>query len=478
MDAPSPHLHSVPGTDATPARAWRAVACVLVGVYLGTALPLIFLMGARGRPGEDQVNYHLPAVLKFARELPAPDLHDYLSATTPGYHLFLAGLARTISEDPRFLRASAAIFSVLLLVVLARTIARSCTGTALEVFALCAPVLASTYVFQAGVWLLPDNAGWLMVLVCLALALAEPFRGKHILLAGIALLGVVLVRQVHLWVAGPLWAAAWLAPGLAPPGGVGSLLTRFPARVKSLAPMVLASVPAFGVLAWFVRMWGGLTPPTFQGQYSSVSLAAFPFLLSLVGLGSVFFVGYLADPLADALRPRHRRVVLLAAAVGAVAAIVPNTTYSVPNRASGLWNLVKIVPTIAHHTSPVLVLGSALGAGALAVWWRALPPRVAWILFAALGAFGAAQAMSGQVWQRYNEPMVLLTLSLMASHARPIGMAPMLTARLLAPIRIGGVCMLACILLAISILTISRFGPAATYDIRLINQEPGTTTAP
>lgn len=468
--APEP----APTRRSTP---FARVALVIVGLYLVAAIPLILFAGALGPRGEDQIVFHEPTVHTFASQLPNPDLRDYLSATTPGYHLVLAVVERVISGDARVLQAAGALFTVALLALLARTVCSLSAGGWRESLILCLPVACSMYVFQAGVWMLPDNAGWLAVLACLALALREPFGTRTILLGGAALVALVLLRQVHLWAAGVLWAAAWLAPGINPAGRLRDILDRLPDRIRALTPMLVASIPAFLVLGWFMRLWGGLVPPFFQKQYAQMSLASYAFLLSLLGIASIFFVGYLADPLADLMKKSKRTGALFAGAAGALAAVIPSTTYSVEDgRFSGLWNLARLTPSIAGHTSPLIVILAAFGAVMLLVWCRALPARPRWIFLGAWFGFATAQAFSAQLWQRYNEPFVLIMLALMAAASRPTGSTPVYTRRLTAPIRLAGVGALALFLALLCTYTISRFQPATKYDPRLVN--PPTTTTP
>jgi hypothetical protein len=474
----APPEHATTTVPSTP--RWRPAALVLVGVFLAAALPLILLLGARGRPGEDQINYHEPAIRTFASQLPRPDLTDYLSATTPGYHLVLAAVDRAGASDSRALQIAGAGFSVLLLILLARSVSGLAEASWRESLAMCLPFACSPYLLQSGVWLLPDNAGWLLVLCCLALALREPYRPR-LASVGVTLCVLVLVRQIHLWAAGAIWAAAWLAPGMEPPGGVRQLLTRIPERVRALLPVLGASLPAFALLGAFVWTWGGLTPPKFQQQYSSADFASYAFDLSLLGIGSVFFAGYLADPLADVMKRSRWQGVALGALAGGLAAVIPKTTYSMPGRFSGLWNAVNLFPTIAGRTSVLIVALSAFGGAMLVLWCRALPARRRWIFLGAWFGFATAQAFSAQLWERYNEPMVLMMLALMAAASRPTGDSPALTRRLLAPLRICGTGSLALLLAAVSAYTISRFGPASTYDIKKINPpaaRPGPPPAP
>src|SRR5947209_1613275 len=101
--------------DRRALRRQVTTATVLVALFLAAALPLILTDHERGRAADDQNMWHLPAIRQFARQLPHPDLHDYLSATTPLYHLLIAAADRWISPDLRVLRLFGALFTAGLL---------------------------------------------------------------------------------------------------------------------------------------------------------------------------------------------------------------------------------------------------------------------------------------------------------------------------------------------------------------------------
>src|SRR5262249_32103038 len=104
---------------------------------------------------------------------------------------------------------------------------------------------------------------------------------------------------------------------------------------------------------------------------------------------SVFYAAFLWRPALRMLR-ESRLILALTALAGAVAAVIPETTWDKDEgRFSGLWNIARRLPVIADHTSPLIVTLAALGAAALAVWSRVLPPRDRWIFLAALAAFAA-----------------------------------------------------------------------------------------
>lgn len=387
-------------------RGWGA-GLLAAGAFALPAVALILAGHVRGRAAHDQLNFHEPVIRRFAESLPRPDLSDYLSATTPGYHLALATFARLVGDDPRALRLAGLVFSLALVGLLAWWLARRTHAP--RALALAAPFACSMYVFSSGAWLLPDNAGWLGVLGVLLLALRPRVDARHLLAGGVLLVLLVLARQIHVWAAAVLWAAAWLGDAHATRT---SLVSDPPARLRRAALALACSIPAFLVLAWFVRLWGGLTPPTFQNKYHGGNPAAPAFVLAIIAIYSPFFAGAVAPTLRH-LWHRHRAALGACAAAGALLAIIPDTSYSTDEgRYSGLWNAVRALPLVAGRTSPLLVALSALGAVLALAFASALPFRSRWVLLAAAAAFTAAQAASHELWQRYTEPFVLMLLAL------------------------------------------------------------------
>lgn len=410
---------------------WGRAAAILALVYITAALPLILAPFERGRGVHDQINYHLPAILRFARELPRPDLSNYDSATTPGYHLALAVFARLVSDDPRVLQVASLLFTLALLTLFVHTVARrardaavaTTTTPALNPLLLSLPLACSLYVFSSGAWLLPDNAGWLGVLAVLALALHQPPTARVLLAAGAVLLLLVLVRQIHLWAAGVIWAAAMIPrTDLATAdASTGVLLSRagLAAMVRRLVPAVLVTLPAFVLVGGFVALWGGLTPPMFQKKLHGGNPAAPAFILALAGGFGVFLLPFLLDPIRSLWRSRPW-LMALAALAGVTLAAIPETTYSTAHgRYSGLWNMVRLLDdagySIADRTSPLILVLSPMGAILVLSLMMAQSLRDRVIFGVALAGFIAAQTASRDLWQRYSEPFLLMMLPLMAA---------------------------------------------------------------
>jgi hypothetical protein len=480
---------------------------VIVAVWVGNAL------GAAGRAGFDALNYHVPTIARFADQLPKPDLSDYLSATTPGYHLIMALLGLVTPTN-----VGAAVIGVVLAQMaatglygrvwhirswlVARGEARS-KESSIGVTWLCglcitAPLLTSVYVFTSSAWSLPDNLAWAGV----AFALVTSMHFRHSLLvyvfAALSLILLVFVRQIHLWAAAPIVIAAWMSAGiqsglpvrLVETSDAGwswrdLLFTQLDRRMKRVGLAVLCLLPAFALVGYFVHVWGGLTPPTFQGQYpvdmSKPALlrlvnapAALAFVLALFGVFGSFFAAWWGPAAIRGLKHSRGRMVLGAGAVvGLLAAVIPATTYSMEQgRWSGLWNIAAKLPTVGHTS--VLIAGlSMLGGVIVAAMMLGMRVSQAAVLATSVAGFAAAQMASFQLWQRYNEPFVLLVLivcagPLLASRdvtepARPLSAAWWWR------LRIAGPLVLAVLLGAVTVNELRKAEPQK--DLKL---QPGT----
>ncbi len=449
-------------------RAAIVPAIVSVGVFLAGATVLWALHWTRGRAACDQYEYHLPAILRFAQELPRPELHDYLSATTPGYHLVLAGVARLASPDAQLLQIVASVFTVALLVVFAGALGRAGARRErnwLELGALALPVAACPYVFTSGVWLLPDNAGWALALLTVLHFLRNPRRAGTLIVCSILLVLLVLVRQSHLWAAAPICAAAWLSSTADDDPSIDGALSAPMPRVAPMLKAIIACVPAIAVLGAFVWLWHGLTPPFFARQHlvandSRINWATVPFILSLVAVFSPFYLGWLWPGVSKLWR-ESRPLLAIIAGTALVWSIIPETTFLREPRSSGLWNVVEALDKVgaviswhgAPHTSPLIVLLAPIGAVMLAGWLTLVNDRRRWIAGAAVAAFVATQSANANCWQRYHEPFLLMLFPLIAARYGATAIGPGMGRRpsMLAAWRIVGPLALAGVLTAVTV---------------------------
>jgi hypothetical protein len=490
-------------------------AALCTAAFAAAAIVLIRFALPLGRGAFDEINYHKPAIRTFAEQWPNIVLSDYLSATTPGYHLLLALAAKVFGGSDWVLRVANLAISLVLINALARWVGHGMVrrevlpalahsrGTlmptrmkenliaVLPTIAVMLPFAASMHVLFPAVWMLPDNAGWLGVALIMMLTLREKFTARHLLLAGGVLATLAFMRQIHVWAAAPILVVACLMgvrarDGRAVPEQLTTLddLKRVvfllvPACVRRAPFALIAAAPAAAVVAFFVKLWGGLVPPTFQGQYHEPNLAAPAFVLSLFGVFGLFFVVWLMPTVRGLIASRLGVVWLIGgAAAGFALACVAPTTYSVPDgRFSGLWNLVKACDSrglvIFGRTSPVIVgcttIGGVILAGMLAMigWRRGL------VMLGAIVAFTAAQAASFQLWQRYNEPFVLMAIAMMIAvrregrdvHSVPPSTTPRTTSMIWS-LRLCGPVLLAALLGIYAALVIRSATPAEFFDLK------------
>lgn len=429
-----------------------AVLAALVMVLSGA----VILTGRVGT-GEsaDQVNYHLPVIRTFANAWPAPNLRSYDSATTPGYHLMMAlvwsasGASERWAENPkapigagpseaypavtlsgpereawgafvrdlRPMQAVNVLLSVGLVLTVYLTAARFVAWWAS--LALTLPLALNQYVLGASIWLTTDNAGWWCALAALAAAMTARGAGGLLKAGAWASIGV-LVRQVHLWVGGPIAAAGLLA----------WLMGRREERGRSLASTLVAcAVPAL-IVAGFVWVWGGLTPPSDRIRAvhgKGINLAAAPFALAVFGAYAVFAWSAWRD---EAVRVTKRWGLVVSVAIGAaaLALLIPTSTQAPtltdpPQRGYGwLWKLSGALPA-PDERAVVLTLGAGFGAAVLVLMFNAARRRGngcgALILLVGLACWLLAQAMNPVAWQRYFDPLVLTAVAWLAALGVP-----------------------------------------------------------
>ncbi len=439
------------------ARSGRWIGAAAVSaVFLALTLGVI----ASGRIGTgesaDQFNYHVPVIRSFAAQWPSPDLKKYDSATTPGYQLMMAALWRAAGlgerwpelprapvgagpgaewpavtlgdaerttwaafvHDLRPLQAVNALLSLGLILTVYFGAARfahwwlACS--------LTLPLMLNQYVLGAAIWLTTDNAAWFLAALALGGAALSPMTPARTLRAGVTAAVLVLVRQVHLWVCGPIAVSGLVAWAVEHPGrrGRGAWATAF-----------AVALPV-AVVAGFALLWQGLTPPSpriREVHGGGANLATLAFALSLIGAYGVFAFAAWRDQLRGL--GASARTTLVLVGVGVVLALLTATSTQAPTltdppmRGYGwLWKLSGMFPAVAGR-SALLALGAPAGLLVLLMLWRgaraAGRSREALVLLVGLACWLLAQAMNPAAWQRYFDPMVLVLLAWLGALAVP-----------------------------------------------------------
>jgi hypothetical protein len=341
----------------------------------------------------DEASYHLPAVRQIYAHWPALDLkQDSLSATAPGYHYFLAGVAHLTGTSRLALRLVNFVLSLSLLIVFctAQPAGQSRWFGALIVM----PLACSNFFVKSASYLVTDNTALLTIagtLLCLFFSPSP--RGSVVgsLLSATS----VFIRQSGIWLAAPL----------------ACRLLGEPNPMRRLPLLLLPGL----TLGWLFLAWGGLVPPEWQLTLASRGLvpAAGAYILSTLALfGPAYYL---------ALRPREWPEDLFSR--WTIAGLVIGTGFALaganaPNHDAGrwggyLWELAVRLPTLGVYSSVFLILsplgGAMLGVLARRLWHETTPANaVTWM--AAFAAWMASSLSNRQIFHRYYEPTLLVML--------------------------------------------------------------------
>lgn len=395
-----------------PGRAWLWAGLAGGLAYFCLSLAIISTNIITERAGFDDIMNHEPTIREFARQWPHFDFTDYLSATTPGYHLLLAGVVRYISADRHVLQVVGSLFGAALIGLMVAMAARS--AGALRGVILVLPLAMSAYVLQSATYLLPDDIAWLLLLIALALCL-RPWSVPRALAIGLVTLLAVFVRQPLLWLAGLAWMAAWLSVGET--RHLRALILDHPAaRLGRTGVAILATLPAFAIIAYFASIWHGLTVPRYQHFHEGFGRSTVVFVLANIGFSSLFFGASLWPILVQLWRRAKALLVIMLLCCAAVGVLQPSTFDEAEGRFSGLWTIGQKLPHVGHVSLFMFALTLAGGVGLLG-WLVTFDTRRRLILLAALVGFTAAQSMNKLTAQRYVEPFVMMLVILAAARA-------------------------------------------------------------
>lgn len=372
-----------------------AVVAALLAVYAA----LVAAMSPRLDPTQwgalDAELFHLPQVNWFIEW----GLHwDYpaWSATGPGLHWLLAGMARLTGTEALDQQSwqtilLPALLGAVALLFLHATL-RSIGATPLRALVAGVPLVSSSYFWTPALHPVSES---LSMVGFFAMAWALSARPQRPLAFGLAAAAATVARQNFLSCAGAY--------------GLMALVQRWPRiwswRLVGLAVPTLG--PALVVLAALVVHWGGLTPPEWREMHTGFSLG--PVLHGLMLLGLFGWLFLRREDLAGDRRALIRGLAVSVAVALVLWILVPEDGGARPN--SVVWKAAAFLPAFGGR--PVLTL-PLLAAGLVVAgcYWRRgrrdgfrLSPELS--LFACYFVSQAAQTFS---WQRYAEIPVLLFL--------------------------------------------------------------------
>jgi hypothetical protein len=406
-------LADVPEPDSEgPRSRWRARGALAVPFLLTVAALRGLTVTLPIFHGPDERVYHYPTILRFASQLPFPDLGHYNAAQTPLFHVLLAYVGQVTGYELWRLRLVETVISYVLALAVYHLLHRRLELDRAPSLALTLLFLLSPYVFGASFRVVTDNLAVLFVVI--GIERLETFRQT----------GRVAPFAVACAAVGAAMLTRQSTAFMIPVAGLYALCARLPwgARGLLLALLGLALVP---VGALFLT-WHGLVPP--GGDPSSCGLCsqgsvhagAGPGLeaqtaeltLATIGLyGLILFAprlvlawrarGARPAPIRDAAGP------LIGAGAGVLVLLLWPATSA--HGAGLIWNAAGRFPTIDH--SSLVFWGLVPLSGAI-LWWRIRVAPRRWIVVVFLGCFLLTAPAIRLPWQKYVDPMGLLSLLL------------------------------------------------------------------
>jgi 4-amino-4-deoxy-L-arabinose transferase-like glycosyltransferase len=368
--------------------------------------------------GSDELVYHYPTILRFAKQLPGPDLTHYGASQTPLYHLLMAYVGKVVGYRLWRLRAVEVLISYGLAWAVFGLLHRRVGLERRTALILTTVFALSPYVFAPSFRLMTDNLALLFTVG--AIDQLERFRGTGVMSSFLVAAGCIgaamLTRQSSAFLLGV--ALLYLLLDV-------YRHRRWRRASIGVAALLLACAP----VVWLFVSWHGLIP--LGGLISSCGLCSMGGSRSSLGTGLTYHTAELAlatlgfygsvlfAPLllheirrGEPRRPWIRTAAVASTAVGAGLLLVfPANLAGQPGglapTAGLIWRIAATVPSVAGSSLVFWLLVPIAGA---VLAWRIGVASSRWRVGAYLVPFLLSTFVIRLAWQKYVDPFVLLAL--------------------------------------------------------------------
>lgn len=340
----------------------------------------------------DEPTHHYPTILAFAKQWPQFYLKDYNSATTPLFHILLAGISKVIGTDIKTLRLVNFFITYASVVLLFNMLIWRFRLTVQQSFLFAILFALSPYYFREAFVLLTDNLPvlWLLCFFNFYLRYKEEGKERLFLIAMLFVMLMGLTRQTYLFVCLPI---------------LGDILVEnisIKQKAQHSFLLFLAVVPTL----YFFVLWHGVTPPSFAEWHirkTSMNPKAILYGLSTIGFYSIFIPGI---NIFTSLFRRENTLKIISCIL-----LVWGITFFLPMIKSPkdfgfLWYMAAPFPKVAHSAILFYIL-EALGVICLLGFGQKKGSQF-YILFF-LGLF-LSETPNDAIFQRYYDNSILLAL--------------------------------------------------------------------
>lgn len=347
---------------------------------------------------KDEMYCHYKVIEQFYNQFPNFYLKDYLSTTTPLYHIIMAIICMIFSLSKYVVRVSGVILSTIGLYITYRYLQAKNNNFIKNCFIItCMSV--SLYIIGPATRASTDNLAFFFVIIALFLLdndIQTEQKNRNIILGVIFSIASILTRQFYVWIAGVIF------------------LRIFDPKVEKRSKHLYfwGSIISAMSLLPFLLLWRGLTTPTYQDRYTSGSLMnldVITFIICLLGFFTLLFrfTNY-KEYISFLQIKKNRSLAIILAGIAILYLIVnPLEIINDPTIQGGwLLSVASKFPSLAGTS--ILVWGLfILGFGEL---YRLIMISISNKQFVIISAFvlwALCNSFSSILYQKYYEPFVL-----------------------------------------------------------------------
>ncbi len=363
---------------------------------------LVALLTGLNQPFDfDEGDYHVPVIEQFMKELPAPDLIHYRSATTPLMHLTLAAWGKLAGAEPWKLRLPVLLAGMLSAVIFFLILKERKEPWPLR---LTLFLVAYPYFFWLSFLVMTEVFAFLFGVLALRYFLRTPTKRRDLIFFALWSSLAVLTRQQWLFL--PIGAGAyWLW------------------QDRNLKRAAWAIIPLLTFLP-FVILWRGAAPPIKWATSHALTLNPVQIPHVLIATGFYFFPALFTAPIP------WKRLALPTAALlpfflfTPLIEALPSSLQLLPGQSVFAGAIANISNLAAGFLPPILIyIGFFVlyifGALILLQAWFRRKEDNAEPLWAAIIVFLLMLLTVGQAWERYLLPLIpFLILTLYAAQRR------------------------------------------------------------
>ncbi|MCC7380158.1 MAG: glycosyltransferase family 39 protein [Chitinophagaceae bacterium] len=341
----------------------------------------------------DEPIYHYPTILKFAEQLPFPDVSDYNSATTPLFHLVFAAASKIIGTDIQTLRLFNVLISCVILLILFKILQSRFKLTKVNAFLFAFIFACSPYYFREAFVVVTDNFPvlWLLCFFNFYFKYKEEHNQRFFLLSAFFLLLLCLTRQTYLFV-----CIAVIIDQLLRTGSTSK-------KIKNSAWILLASLPTL----IFFFIWKGLTPPTFANLHtreSLVNIKVFLYGLSILGFYSLFIPSL--SSYGELFTKKNMIIKVVCLVVSSWIVLFFLQIVKDPKDFGYIWHIAESVPELANSSLLFYILMPMGVITLLNIWQK---EGISFLILFLVGLF-ISEMPNKIIFQRYYDNSILISL--------------------------------------------------------------------